>query len=310
MASAHRWSDVSRIFNDALQQSPDERETYLIRVCAGDVDLLREVESLLACQSAAQRFIGEPEAMLTAGTFVGPYEILALIGSGGMGDVYRARDARLKREVALKVLPPFYALDAERLARFRREAEVLALLNHPHIAAIYGLEESGTAPALVLELVPGESLVDRIARGSLKYDDALAIARQVAEALDAAHELGIVHRDLKPQNIRLTPDGLVKVLDFGLAKLIGADPSPTGEETLDGPPSSSATASHLPSRGETTTVGRLLGTVVYMSPEQADGTASRQANRYLVIRLRSVRDADPNEGVSGRQHQRHDRCCP
>ena len=182
------------------------------------------------------------------------YELGIRLGSGGMGDVYRARDTRLKREVALKVLPRFYALDAERLARFRREAEVLATLNHPHIAAIYGLEESGRSIALVLELVPGESLVDRIGRGPLAYDDALAIARQVAEAIDAAHEQGIVHRDLKPHNIRLTPDGLVKVLDFGLAKLIAADASATGDETREDDGAFSSAPSHAGADSATTAI--------------------------------------------------------
>jgi len=280
MESAYLWSDVSRIFHDALEQPPNERNAYLVHACAGNAALLREVESLLACESDAQRFMSEPDATLTSGTFVGPYEILALIGSGGMGDVYRARDARLKREIALKVLPRFYALDPGRLARFRREAEVLAALNHPHIAAIYGLEESGSALALVLELVPGESLAQRIARGPLAHDEALAIARQVADALDAAHEHGIVHRDLKPQNIRLTSDGVVKVLDFGLAKLIAMDPRPTPSKvTLEDNSASSATLSYVPN-GSETSVNPLLGTVAYMSPEQATG---RPADRRTDI---------------------------
>jgi serine/threonine-protein kinase len=274
MESTYVWSDVSRIFHDALEQPPNERNAYLLHACAGNAALLREVESLLACEPGAQRFMSEPDATLAAGTFVGPYEILELIGSGGMGDVYRARDARLKREIALKVLPRFYALDPGRLARFRREAEVLAALNHPHIAAIYGLEESGSALALVLELVPGESLEQRIARGPLAPDEALAIARQVADALDAAHEHGIVHRDLKPQNIRVTPDGVVKVLDFGLSTLIARDSRPTsGDAALEDDAASSATLSYVPN-GSETSVGPLLGTVAYMSPEQATGRAA------------------------------------
>ena len=165
--------------------------------------------------------------VLTSGSRVGIYEVTAPLGAGGMGEVYRARDTRLKREVALKVLPPAVAQDRDRLARFQREAEVLASLNHPHIAQIYGMEESpaadgasgpGTTTALVMELVEGEDLALRIARGPIPIDTAIAIARQIADALEAAHERGIIHRDLKPANIKVAQDGIVKVLDFGLAK--------------------------------------------------------------------------------------------
>ena len=155
---------------------------------------------------------------LTPGTRLGVYDITAPIGEGGMGQVYRATDAKLKRQVAIKVLPPSLAADADRLARFQREAEVLASLNHPNIAAIYGLEESGGMTALVMELVEGEDLSQRIARGAMPLDEALPIAKQIAEALEAAHEQGIIHRDLKPANIKVRADGTVKVLDFGLAK--------------------------------------------------------------------------------------------
>ena len=152
------------------------------------------------------------------GTRLGVYEVTALIGEGGMGQVYRATDTRLKRQVAIKILPPSLAADADRLARFQREAEVLASLNHPNIAAIYGLEESGGLTALVMELVEGEDLSQRIAQGPIPLDEALPIAKQIAEALEAAHEQGIIHRDLKPANIKVRDDGTVKVLDFGLAK--------------------------------------------------------------------------------------------
>ena len=157
---------------------------------------------------------------LTAGTRLGPYEILSPLGAGGMGEVYRARDHELGRDVAIKVLPEAVASDAERLARFQREAQILAALNHPHIAAIYGLEKSGAAPALVLELVEGETLADRLAAGPIPLDESLSIARQIADALEAAHERGIVHRDLKPANVKRTPGGQIKVLDFGLAKAV------------------------------------------------------------------------------------------
>jgi len=160
---------------------------------------------------------------LAAGTRVGSYEILGLLGSGGMGEVYRARDGKLQRDVAIKILPAAFATDPERLARFEREAQVLASLNHPNIATIHGFEQSPDGlPALVLELVDGPTLADRIAEGPIPLDEALPIARQIAEALEAAHEHGVIHRDLKPANIKLRPDGTVKVLDFGLAKLVEA----------------------------------------------------------------------------------------
>ena len=167
---------------------------------------------------------------LFAGTRLGPYEIRSTLGAGGMGEVYRARDTKLNREVALKVLPEAFTRDPDRIARFKREAQVLASLNHPHIGAIYGFEDSGGTHALVLELVEGDTLADRIARGLIPLDEALPIARQICEALEAAHEQGIIHRDLKPANIKITPDGVVKVLDFGLAKLTGAawDAGPRG----------------------------------------------------------------------------------
>ena len=153
---------------------------------------------------------------LAPGTRLGAYEIVGPLGEGGMGEVYRARDSKLKRDVAIKVLPEAFARDPDRLARFEREAEVLATLNHPNIAAVYGFEESGEANGIVLELVEGPTLADRIARGLVPIDEALPIARQIVEAMIAAHEKGVIHRDLKPANIKITPDGKVKVLDFGL----------------------------------------------------------------------------------------------
>ncbi|HET9268097.1 MAG TPA: protein kinase [Vicinamibacterales bacterium] len=202
---------------------------------------------------------------LTPGTRLGPYEVRSSIGAGGMGEVFRATDTRLKREVAIKVLPRALASDPARLARFQREAEVLASLNHPHIAAIYGLEEADGLKALVLELVEGETLADRIARGRLPVDEALAIARQIADALEAAHEKGIVHRDLKPANVKLAVDGQVKVLDFGLAKAMDADSS--------GAVAGGASMSPTMTSPAMTQAGMILGTAAYMSPEQARGRA-------------------------------------
>src|SRR5262245_16776622 len=194
------------------------------------------------------------------GSRLGPYEILAPLGSGGMGEVYRARDTKLNRDVAIKVLLSTVANDADRLARFSREPQVLAALNHPNIAHIHGLEDSAGVPALVMELVEGPTLADRIAQGALPVEEALPIARQIAEALEAAHHIGIIHRDLKPANIKVRADGTVKVLDFGLAKAL----DPAGASSAD------ATISPTLSLHATQT-GVILGTAAYMSPEQARG---------------------------------------
>jgi len=168
---------------------------------------------------------------LAAGTKLGPYEITSLLGAGGMGEVYLAHDARLGRYVAIKILPDQFSNDGQRMARFEREAKVLASLNHPNIAAIYGLEESNNVPALVMELVDGPTLADRIKQGALPREDALPVAKQIAEALEYAHERSIIHRDLKPANVKITPNGAAKVLDFGLAKALEADASVTDIST-------------------------------------------------------------------------------
>ena len=198
---------------------------------------------------------------LTSGNRVGPYEILAAIGAGGMGEVYRARDAKLGRDVALKVLPDGFARDAERMARFQREAKVLASLNHPNIATIHGLEDSGNTHALVMELIEGPTLADRIKAGPLPVEEALRISKQICDALEYAHERGIVHRDLKPANVKVTNEDAVKVLDFGLAKALEGDASSIDIST-------SPTVSRM-----ATQAGVLLGTAAYMSPEQAKGKA-------------------------------------
>jgi serine/threonine-protein kinase len=199
---------------------------------------------------------------LSSGLRLGPYEVVALLGAGGMGEVYRARDTKLNRDVALKILPEAFTLDGDRIARFRREAQVLASLNHPNIAAIYGFEDSGSTHALVLELVEGPTLADRSAKGPIPLDEALFIAKQIAEALEAAHEQGIIHRDLKPANIKLRDDGTVKVLDFGLAKAM--EPASAISPTLTASPTITTPAMM-------TGVGMILGTAAYMSPEQAKG---------------------------------------
>ncbi len=218
----------------------------------------RRVEEIVHAAHKSVLSLRNPEIDMT-GQQIGIYRIESLIGAGGMGEVYRARDTKLGRDVAIKILPPDFTSDPDRLARFEREARMLAALNHPHIGAIYGLEDAGGVRALVLELVDGETLADRIKRGAFPLTDALAIARQMAEALDAAHEKGIVHRDLKPANIKITPDGAVKVLDFGLAKAASGGAVPRDLTQL---PTVTVGGTHE---------GVILGTAAYMSPEQAQG---------------------------------------
>jgi serine/threonine-protein kinase len=252
--------------------SIDQRPAFLNDACGGDEDLRREIESLLANPESADAFFDQlqfsgkrqlPEAVGLTGRQIGPYKVLSCIDVGGMGEVYRAHDTKLNRDIALKMLPAAFMSDPMRVARFTREALVLASLNHPNIGAIYGLEESDHGPALVLELVEGPTLADRIRQGPMALTDALPIARQIAEALEAAHEQGIIHRDLKPANIKVGPDGTAKVLDFGLAKL--------AETTVHNSTAALANSPGLTSPAMTTGVGVLLGTAAYMSPEQAKG---------------------------------------
>jgi len=260
-----RWQRIEALYHAALDRSPGERDAFLAEACEGDVQLRAEVESLLRQPTSSQLLEpqsvgGQAPAALPAGSRLGAYQIRELIGKGGMGEVYRAFDSTLRREVALKVLPQALTRDADRLARFEREARILASLNHPHVAAIHGVETdlSARVPrrALVMELVEGPTLAERIQRGPLPISEALLVARQIAEALEAAHEQGIVHRDLKPLNIKIRPDGLVKVLDFGLAKQ--AHSYDEEAETI------APSATH---------VGTVMGTAAYMSPEQATGQA-------------------------------------
>src|SRR5215813_3312065 len=196
---------------------------------------------------------------LTIGTQLGSHEITALLGKGGMGEVYRARDTKLKREVAIKILPDEFSRDADRTTRFQREAEVLATVNHPNIAAIYDLAEASETRFLVLELVEGETLSERIQRGRIPVEESIHIVHGICEALEAAHERGIIHRDLKPGNVKITPDGKVKVLDFGLAKAVDTVP---GVGSLSNSPTLTIAG---------TQAGVILGTAAYMSPEQAKG---------------------------------------
>ena len=260
-----RHRQVGELYHAALAVAPEERTTFLEKVSGNDADLLSEVQSLLTAHGHAGSFIAAPAlaqatpSSLWIGHRFAHYEVLALLGVGGMGEVYRARDGKLGRDVAIKILPGLFTTDPERRARFDREARLLASLNHPHIGGIFGLEAIDGTPALVLELVDGDTLDERIARGPIPIGEALNIARQIAEALEAAHENGIVHRDLKPVNIKITAAGVVKVLDFGLAKeVVGG----TTSRDLSHPPTFAVNGSRD---------GVILGTAPYMSPEQARG---------------------------------------
>jgi eukaryotic-like serine/threonine-protein kinase len=267
-----RWQRIAELYQSAFACEPANRSVFLRDACAGDEELRREVESLLKqdpsrdgllesiAQMARSRGAGLKSDGVRPGQILGSYQVDSLIGSGGMGDVYRARDTRLKRDVAIKVLPGQFAKDPARLARAQREAVVLASLNHPHIAQIYELEEFDGSLCLVLEYVDGETLRERLKRGPIPVHESLEIARQIADALGVAHEKGIVHRDLKPANVKVTPLGQVKVLDFGLAKELA--------------PMRLDDSGHPPTPDGATLDGAILGTPAYMSPEQAKGKVS------------------------------------
>ena len=271
MTERSRWLKIEAVCQAALDRPPDERPDFVTGECGEDEVLRREVEALLRHAESDVTLLDSPLAELAAyalgaddsalsGSRVGSLEIGKVIGRGGMGEVYRARDTRLERDVAIKVLPMVFSTDPDRLARFKREAVILASLNHPNIAAIYGVEDLGDAQALVLELVEGPTLDERLREHPLALEDTIAIARQMAEALEAAHECGIVHRDLKPANIKLRSDGIVKVLDFGLATAFDPTVAPSA-----GSPDRSSNASP---------VSGILGTPKYMSPEQRSGRVS------------------------------------
>jgi eukaryotic-like serine/threonine-protein kinase len=269
--STERWERTKQILEEALGRPREQRHAYLDSACGPDDGMRAEVESLIAShEEAGSQFLAlaapeilelmsstnPPQARLNE--VIGNYRVVEELGRGGMGVVYKAEDTRLHRFVALKFLPQQVGEDPEALARFQREARLLASLNHPHIGAIYGFEDAGNVPALVLELVEGDTLDVRVRQGPLPLPEALAIAQQIADALDAAHRAGIIHRDLKPSNVKITPDGVVKVLDFGLAKALAAEGS--GPSLQESPTATGGT-----------NVGVILGTPAYMSPEQARG---------------------------------------
>jgi eukaryotic-like serine/threonine-protein kinase len=271
------WQRAEKLFHAALELSPEARRAFLDKACSEDTELRNQIERLLSQDEQAGSFLEKPALAGAAdmpgargslvGRQLGPYRILSSLGAGGMGEVYRARDSKLGRDVAVKTLTPQFSGDPERIARFQREAKLLASLNHPNIAAIYGLEESKGTGFLVLELVEGDTLADQIKAGPIPVEEALKLALQIAEALEAAHEKGVIHRDLKPANIKVTPDGKVKVLDFGLAKAFAGDQT---ELNLSNSPTLSYAA---------TQQGVILGTAAYMSPEQAKGkTVDKKAD--------------------------------
>ena len=255
-----RWHQVKDALAAAMDGGSAERAAYLSKLLTQDAELHAEVVSLLEQQPATQ-FLEPPGAeRLAPGTQLGHYEVIALIGEGGMGQVYRARDLKLKRNVALKVLPSRMAPDPETLDRFQREAEAVAALNHPNVVTLYSVEESDGTRFLTMELVEGHPLTEQIHAGAMSLDDFLKFAIPLAAAVGAAHECGIVHRDLKPANVMVSDAGSVKVLDFGIAKLQSGDDAPFG-----GPEDLNTTTQFVTRRS------RLFGTVAYMSPEQLEG---------------------------------------
>jgi serine/threonine-protein kinase len=305
---AERWRRIEALCEAALGHPPGDRAAFLASAC-DDTAVRRDVERLLTYAEASSQFLETPVERVAAavlgmthaafsGRRLGPFEVGQLLGAGGMGEVYRARDAQLQRDVALKILPLALAIDPDRLARFKREAQLLASLNHPNIAAIYGFQEGPSSDgdplpihALVLELVEGPTLAERLEHGPIALDDAWPLAGQLAEALEAAHDHGIVHRDLKPANIKLRPDGTVKVLDFGLAKVWQPD---AGADPIASPAITSASMRQR---------GTIIGTAAYMSPEQAKGRdADKRSDVWafgaVLFEMLSGRRAFQGDGIS------------
>ena len=264
-----RWQQINDLYHSSLEREPFERAAYVAQVCAGDEDLRQEIESLLSSHEQDDGFIDEPVAGVVArlliteqtdsltGAELGHYQVLAAIGTGGMGEVYLAKDAKLNRQVAIKFLPDRFRLEADRVRRFQQEARAASALNHPNILTIYEIAETENRPYIVAEFIDGQTLRQVIANGGLKLSEALDVAIQISSALTAAHAAGITHRDIKPENIMLRPDGYVKVLDFGLAKLTDGD-LPDFDRNATTP-------------SFNTDPGMVMGTVKYMSPEQAQG---------------------------------------
>src|SRR5215468_4646957 len=292
--------NLEDLFHAAREIEAEKRDAFLDEARGGDAALRLRVERMLAENPDDDSLLGKPAMdfvtgllspaapqTITSGTLLEHYRILDVLGAGGMGTVYRARDLKLDRDVAIKVLPREFSMDSERLQRFSREAKLLAALNHPHIAAIFGLVESQDVRGLVLELVEGPTLADRLAKGPVPVDEALSVALQITQAVEAAHGQEIIHRDLKPANIKLTSGGQVKVLDFGLAKAL------TKASPADAPPD-------LSFDGVLSAEPRIAGTAAYMSPEQARGAAVGKGSDIwafgcIVYELITGRRAFPGE---------------
>jgi eukaryotic-like serine/threonine-protein kinase len=306
-----RWERVKRLYNSALEMELDRREAFLEEACAGDGSIRHEINILLSRQAEGEDVMGTPalefaaralaeddgstlQAFTLTGRMISQYEVMEKLGEGGMGVVYKAHDTRLDRQVAIKSLPGVFAADDSRLARFEREAKILAALNHPNIASIHSLEESDGKRFLVLELVEGKTLAERLKEGRIPLDETLEICCQIAVGLEAAHEKGIIHRDLKPSNIKLTPEGRVKILDFGLAKAL--------DGCVAGDQGSGACVIQAPTDTNTET-GVIFGTATYMSPERAKGKpADKRADVWafggILFECLSGKRAFPGETVS------------
>src|ERR1700722_3172754 len=265
-----RWQQIKELLHQAQELAPDERSAFLAHSCSSDHALRQEVETLLSSSDEARsRFLENSpwQVTLTPGTKLGDYEVQKLLGSGGMGEVYRARDLRLRRDVAIKVLPSLLSSEKERLRRFEQEAQAAAALNHPNILAVFQMGTYEGAPYLVSELLEGETLREQLKRGPLSVRKAIEYGIQIARGLAAAHEKGIVHRDLKPENLFVTKDGRLKILDFGLAKLT----QPRSSSDSD------------PKLTQGTEPGVVMGTVGYMAPEQVRGqTADHRADIFAL----------------------------
>ena len=270
--SPERWKQIDRLLDTVLELAPDKRAAFLEEACSGDGELQKEIEAFLASDERARSFIEAPafqaaaeliaktHSALSPGQTIGRYSILSAIGTGGMGEVYRALDPGIGREVAIKLLPAHFSEDEERLRRFEQEARAAGMLNHPNILAIYDVGRENGSPYLVTELLQGQTLRQRLDAGTIPVHKAIDFAHQIAQGLSSAHEKGIIHRDLKPENLFLTKEGRVKILDFGLAKLTQSEMPPG--ETMKSPPTSRKTQP-----------GVVLGTLVYMSPEQIRGVS-------------------------------------
>jgi Tol biopolymer transport system component len=294
-----RWQHIDKLLGEALELEAGRPGAFLDQACGNDEELRRKINSLLAAHEQADSFIEAPalagmarsladEARSMVGRQLGHYQVLALVGAGGMGAVWKAKDTRLDREVAIKTLPAEFERHTDRLARFEREAKLLASLNHPNIASIHGLDEDRGTRFLVLELVEGETLAYRLGHGAIPLEESLKFARQISAALEAAHEKGVIHRDLKPANIKITADGTVKILDFGLAKAFARD-----DVQVDPADSSSSNI-------ESTEPGMILGTGAYMAPEQTRGKkVDRRADIWAfgVVLYEMVTGRRPFQGA-------------